>query len=215
MTSASGRNSLAIVLLITLLSFTLPLRRQQQVSHNYKVDERISVRIVFVNFAPADERTVRMAMSSMFTCECTQAFKDADLLSPLEVVLQTGIILRPSEDIYIYKGRLTELGLMYEETRKRYASQFSSGRAPAGIVRPFRQGVQLTVDGRPRLFLHSIAFLGESFLFGRPSLREVLIHEMIHAGGQPPTPGRLGALRHDLAGFEHYDRIMAACSGHN
>ena len=48
-------------------------------------------------------------------------------------------------------------------------------------------------------------------LFGTMSLHEVINHEFMHAGGQPPTPGFWGGLGHDLAGFSHHSTILEAC----
>jgi hypothetical protein len=165
--------------------------------------------ISFVNFQPNEEMRLRKAMAPLFTSRCTEAFTNANLRSPLDITTEEGVVLRPSSDLYLYSAE--ELGLVYDQTRRTYSAEFSSGRAQAGSVTYMRNGVRLTTDGRPRIFIHDSAFLGESFLFGTISLKDVLTHEFIHLGGQPPTPGWLGPLQNDLAGFEHYDEIMGAC----
>jgi hypothetical protein len=206
MTAETRRNSFIFgLLLLALTSGCLPRQRQ---SGSHAVREEISAGMIFVNFHPHDKRQIREAASSLFTGRCTEAFIAAGLRSPSEVVLESRVVFRPSIDLYLYAAR--QLGLRYEQTRRLYKSEFSSGNAQAGTINPVLYGQRLTFDDSPRIFLHPTAF-DESILFGRRQLREVLIHEFIHAGGQPPKPGWLGSLRHDLAGFAPYNRIMKAC----
>lgn len=203
---ASRLSVIIVILLITLAGLRLPPARQPQL---YPLDERITARMIFMHLTPQQKQRIMDDASSLFTKRCSEAFITADLLSPTEVVLNSEVIFRPSTDLYIYKAR--ELGLRDELIRKTYAAQFSSGRAQAGVVRAMRRGIPMTVDGRPRVFLHDTAFYGKSILLGTVPLREVLIHEFIHLGGQPQTYGWLGPLGHDLEGFPHYGRIMEAC----
>jgi hypothetical protein len=174
----------------------------------YSIDEGIADGVILINFTSEEENEIKEALASLFTEQCTRAFDEAKLRSPLEVALSSGMIIRPSADLYINSAKL--LGLRYERTRLLYAAEFSSGRAQAGTI-SVMAGVRLTLDGRPRIFLHDTAFLGESLLFRRLSLRQTLIHESVHMGGQPPSPGVFGPLRDDLAGFGPYARIIEAC----
>ncbi len=199
-------NIIAVTLLIALASSHL---RREQRPVTYPLRDEVLAGMTLANLTPGQKRQVMEAASSLFTGRCTEAFITSGLRSPYEVVVTTGVVFRPSTDVYTHSAR--ELGLRDERTRKAYAMEFSSGRAQAGTVSPMRRGIALTLDGRARVFLHDTAFYGESFWLGTISLREVLIHEFIHVGGQPPTPGWLGPLRHDLAGFAHYSRIMQAC----
>ncbi len=171
------------------------------------VDESVSAKMSIMNFDGQEEAKIREAATTLFGRRCTEAFTTAGLRSPLQVVSELGVLIRPSKDLYLYTAR--DLGLTHDLIRKTYAAQFSTCRAQGGTIRPLNGEVRLTVDDRPRIFLHDSAFLGESLLFGRLSLRNVLTHEFIHAGGQPPTPGWLAW--HDLAGFRHYDTILKAC----
>lgn len=206
MDSSVGRAEFfAVVMLVVLVGCQQP--KQQKV---WYVEEPISAGIKVIKAGPYKERLIREAASSMLQDPCTQAFDEADLRSPLQLVTKGGVVIRLSSDLYIYTAK--ELGLVSEATRRAYAWDFSTGNAQGGTVSGMRKGVQLTVDGRPRIFLHETAFMGESFWQRRLSLRGVLIHEFIHAGGQPRTPGILGPLQDDLMGFPHYDRIMKACS---
>jgi hypothetical protein len=165
--------------------------------------------IVLNHFSRGEATHIRAAMSTLATPRCTEEFDRAGLRSPLQVIIEDGVVMYRSEDLYLYSAN--QLGLVSEQTRHAYAVQFSSGRAQAGTVSATLFSTQLTLDGRSRIFLHDTAFIGESFLLGTYSLRDVLIHEFIHIGGQPPTPGLLGSFRHDLAGYKYYDDIMAAC----
>ena len=101
-----------------------------------------------------------------------------------------------------------ELGIDPRTNIEGYKDKFSSG-AQAGTIRDIGEA-RRTIDGRPRIFLSSSAFVGESYLAGRFSLTDVLTHELIHAAGQGPKPGRLG-LGHDLSGYEPHDDILEAC----
>jgi len=72
--------------------------------------------------------------------------------------------------------------------------------------------VQLTTNGSTQIYLdRAWAFNGESWWDRTFSFQDVMSHEFIHGGGQAPKPGRLGGLRHDLAGFGPHDSILAAC----
>ncbi len=160
-------------------------------------------------FEPEEERAVRGALRGKFTRRCTEAFHRAGLPSPLEVALAKGIVIRPARDLW--KKEIGALGFVYDETRVRYQSEFSSGWAQGGTVPAERYGWALTVDGRARVFLYDSAFAGESYLFRRFDLEDVLTHELQHVCGKGKTPGRLGFLTHDLKGFEYHDYLLASC----
>jgi hypothetical protein len=173
----------------------------------YLIDEAIYDETDFVNLDFEKEMQIRQAMAPLFSPCCTVAFSKAGLRSPLEVMAEDGVVYWPSTELYHQSA--TELGLVYDETRRTYWRAFSGCRAQAGTVSPMRNGIRLTTDGRARIFLHDTAFMGESFIFGRLSLHDVLTHEFIHVGGQPKTPRLF--FEHDLANFEFYDEIMEAC----
>jgi len=165
--------------------------------------------VSLLNFTPDEEAALRKELTPLFTRKCTVAFDKAGLKSPSAVAATQGVVIRPSADLYQYSA--ANLGLANEEAQRAYMEEFSSCRAQAGTVPHVLYGVPLTFDGRPRIFLHGTAFMGESFLLRKLSLHDVLVHEFIHVGGQPPTPGWLGVLQDDLAGFDHYDEVMGAC----
>lgn len=207
MSRAACGLSVIVILLITIAGLRLPPARQHL---TYPLGERVAAGMILTHFTSQQRRQIMDEASSLFTKQCSEAFIAADLLTPTEVVLNSEVVFYPATDLYIYDAG--QLGLRAERTRKAYALEFSDGHSQAGTIRAKRRGVPMTTDGRPRIFLHDTAFYGESFLLGTVPLREVLVHEFIHLGGQPQTYGWLGPLRHDLAGFPHYNRIMEACS---
>jgi|ERR1041385_3013420 hypothetical protein len=174
----------------------------------YDVDDSTFEKLELTNFSKAEKEAIRAEMRSLFSPRCTAAFSGAGLRSPLEVVTEKGVVLRPSIDLYGYTAN--ELGLVSDATRRAYWEEFSSCSSQAGTVSAKLYGVRLTTDGRARVFLHDTAFQGESFIFRKLSLHDVLVHEFMHVGGQPPTPGWF--FQHDLAGFKYYDEIMRACN---
>jgi hypothetical protein len=174
----------------------------------FDVDESSFDKVEFINFLPEEKQAVLKEFRRLVQPQCIMAYSRAGLRNPLEVITQEGMVLRPSVDLHKYSAR--QLGLVSETTRRVYWEDFSSCRAQAGTVSVKLYGVYLTTDGRARLFLHDTAFQGKSFIFRKLSLHDVLVHEFMHVGGQPPTPGWF--FQHDLAGFDHYDEIMRACN---
>ena len=165
--------------------------------------------ITFKGFDEYEEARLREALRAKFTRRCGEAFNAAGLPSPASVILNSGLVIRHANDLWLKE--ISALGLVYEETKMEYRSQFSSGRAQAGTVPYMRGGWRLTVDGKARLFIHDSSFFGASFVDRRFDLEDCLSHELVHMSGMPETPGWFGFLRHDLAGFEPHDRILAAC----
>jgi hypothetical protein len=173
------------------------------------IDPSVFDHIVLKGFSKTEEALIRDALVPKFTGQCTEAYHWVGLRSPWEVAWESGIVIQYSRDLYVKQA--ADLGLVYTETRDSYQAEFSSGRAQAGTVIPVLYDTVLTTDGRPHIFVHDSAFAGESLLSRTLPLGDVFGHEMIHMGGQPPTPGWLGFLDHDLAGFEPYDFLMDAC----
>lgn len=198
-----------ILFLIVLLLVTLVYRRPtvSPAPVPPDADELINRGTTFIGIEPHDENRIRKELRHLVTPRCGEAFKVAHLQSPRELFMTTGVVFYPSELLYLYPAR--DLGLISERTRIEYKKEFSTGRVQAATVSAKLYGVARTLDGRPRFFIHETAFLGESLIFDRLSLSDVLAHEFIHAGGQPPTPGWF--FQDDLGGFKDYDKIMEAC----
>ncbi len=175
----------------------------------WPVDMSLVRRIDMPSFDKDEKKRLEEVMPHKFTKKCELAFHNANLMSPSDIIIKAGLVIRPARDLWLKDS--DTLGFVYPNTRGDYQSEFSSGRAQAGTVPFMREGRTLTVDGRARIFIHDSAFFGESFWARRLSLSDVLTHELIHVGGQPKTPGWFGFLQDDLAGFEQYEAILEAC----
>jgi len=198
-----------VTLAVTLIGLRLFPSRTNTVFIVEPIDFWVFDQIIFKSFSKRKTAVMRDALLPKFTRPCREAFERAGLRSPSQMAWESGIVIQYFGDLYDMEAE--ELGLMYNETRDSYKWEFGTGLAQAGTVPHVLYGVVLTTDGRPHIFIHDSAFFGESFWLGTSSLSDVLTHELIHAGGQPPIPGWFGPFQHDLAGFEQYDEIIEAC----
>jgi hypothetical protein len=206
----TGRNIILILLVATTIISCRPYLPQKEMRNSAgRIDPKYDRKVIVINFDRADERRIREEIAGLLTPRCTREFEIHGLRSPARLLQEVGVIIRPAEDLFDHSAQ--DLGLMGEEIRQAYWDEFRTGHAQAGTISPVLYGVRRTTDNTPRIFLYPTAFLGESFWFGRFSFREVMIHEFIHAGGQPPKPGPLVFLQHDLEGYKPYDAIINAC----
>jgi hypothetical protein len=176
------------------------------------VDASILNLIVFEGFSEREIERILAALLPKLGGRCVEAMNGAGLRSLEQVIRETGLTIKHSRFLYLRSAKANKLA--DERLQDKYKDDFSTGRAQAGTIPPERSGRRLTTDGRTYIYLHDSAFLGDSFLalfLGWHTLEDLLTHELIHAGGQPPTPGLLGPVQHDLAGYEHYERVMDAC----
>jgi hypothetical protein len=168
--------------------------------------------IIFKGFSAREREAIRAALLRKLTNRCGRAFNEAGLLNLQQVIDRIGLTIKHSRFLYIQGAAANHLA--DDRLQNKYKDNFSTGRAQAGTVPHIRFNKRLTTDGLVHIYLHDSAFLGDSFLaplLGWSTLDDLLTHELIHAGGQPPKPGLFGPVRHDLAGFSHYDRIIRAC----
>lgn len=167
--------------------------------------------ITIEHFNDSHTQDIRGALNRLFSDPCTAAFRKYHLTPPIESKL-AGIIIRPATDLINLAS--AQLGIS-EQTRNAYREQFFGGtansNAQGGTIPGSRNGKNITSDGRAQVYLAGSAWVGESYLFNAFSFQDVVSHEFIHVGGQPPEPGALGSWRHDLAGFEGFDEILKAC----
>jgi hypothetical protein len=205
--STKGYMFFLLILLTLLVAYRQPKCECETEPAPADLEELIKAGVTFTNFTPSKKNMIRDELARLTTKRCTAAFEKAHLRSPRRLLVEAGVIFRPAKDVYLYSAR--DLGLVDERTRQAYALDLSSCRVQAATVSPVLGGVRRTIDARPRFFLHETAFYGESYLLGTYSFHEVIVHEFIHAGGQPPAPGWF--FQHDLASFPHYDKIMRAC----
>ncbi|HYG11642.1 MAG TPA: hypothetical protein VD835_16970, partial [Pyrinomonadaceae bacterium] len=76
----------------------------------YDVDDLTLDKVKLVNFSPAEDAAIRKELRHLLYPPCTVAFSKAGLRSPLEVVTEEGVVIRPSVDLYEYSAK--ELGLV-------------------------------------------------------------------------------------------------------
>ncbi len=198
-----------VILVVALVGAGLFTSRTNTVFIVEPIDPSVFDRVVFRSFSKRKEAMMREALLPKFTYRCGEAFNRAGLPTPWQMAWESGIVIQYFGDLYDMEAE--DLGLIYTETRDSYKYEFGTGLAQAGTVPHVLYGMVLTTDGRPHIFIHDSAFYGESFWLGTKSLSDVFTHELVHAAGQPPTPGWLGPIQDDLAGFEHYDEIIEAC----
>jgi len=171
--------------------------------------------ITIEGFDAGQAAQIKGAIGHLFTTKCADAYHNAHLRSPEEVVSHDGLVVRPS--FWLGEKTAQDLGLVSDETRIAYRDEFYTGTAysssQGGTIPAFSEnGTQLTTDGRTQMYLHTRwAFNGDSFLDRTFSLGDLMAHEFIHASPTGRVWGRLGRFRHDLAGFAPHDAILAAC----
>jgi hypothetical protein len=139
-------------------------------------------------------------MRFILTPKCDRAYEAEKLNSPSSIISDRGVVIRHAHDLE-YRSA-ADLGL---DSRTFRDAQRKVNEGQAGTV--------FGTDGRLHFFLNNKAFIGPTFDGRLSSLAEVLKHEFIHEGldsWPDPTP-IIGGLRHDLAGFPGYDRIMDGC----
>jgi hypothetical protein len=179
-------------------------------------DEIILSGVQIERFNDGDAKRIRDRILAIGNNEaCLKAFKDAGLESLIDIIFENGLVIRPSTDFL--NNTAQGLGLApqtFDKAKADFRFDKSAGRPQAGTIRGFTNGIRGTADGRTQIYLDGSAFLSRantSSFFGLDAFEDVITHELIHAGGQPSTPGMLGGLRHDLAGFEPYSKILEAC----
>jgi len=138
---------------------------------------------------------------------CESAFNQAGI--DLKLLLGNGIIIA-SADI-MGRSRAEALNLT-EQAKKSGQRLVDDWNVPAFTTTNFEGMPQTVTDGKPHIFLNARAFSG-----GEAYLREVLAHELVHAGGYPPKePGFLarvvGGQDLDYLGAP-FKNIMKSCSG--
>ena len=148
------------------------------------------------HFSRDQESKLIDALAHLNSKPCREAYEKEGLRSPKTISNTRGAIVRPAEDLR--NRSAADLGLSPKTYRDAQA-KVNTGQA----------GTVFGADGRLHIFLHHTAFTGRSFLAGRLSLQEVVAHEFMHEGldeWRSHMPGR-----HDLAGWDGYDRILKAC----
>jgi hypothetical protein len=159
----------------------------------------INKRLKIEHFTPQQESWIRYELEPMLTLRCSQAFP-AGVNSPTGTILESGLTIRPAQDLYHRTAK--DLNLSERSLTDAINKVFGT----TGIV---QGGTTFGLDGGAQTYLHDRAFAGDTLWPGYHPLGEVLIHESIHGGGQPPIPV---PLFHDLWRWKYYKRIVKACS---
>jgi hypothetical protein len=204
--------------ILVLVELTQRLHQAYRFAYDKQASDQLlpqnpeSVDLVTIeHFNDSHTRDIRAAVKRLFSDPCTAAFRKYGLTPPIESQL-AGIIIRPATDLINLSPE--QLGIS-DQTRNAYREQFfgntANSNAQGGTIPGSRNGKNITPDGRAQVYLAGSAWAGESYLFNTFSFQDVVSHEFIHVGGQPPTPGKLGSWRHDLAGFKGFDEILKAC----
>lgn len=142
--------------------------------------------------------------------ECAKAFASAGLKSVKDLILG-GLVVGSSS--FLRDPDYNSTSGITEAARQLNLGAVGSTAAQGFTIRDIlddpRLGVQ-TNDGRARIFLNASAFGG-----GVLSLREVLVHELIHvAGKRGKDPSTIGAFfgEDDLSWFSpFYKNLLKAC----
>ena len=155
------------------------------------------------------EKLVRKTLGDIADNEkCAKAFIAAGLTDPLTNMIKKGLVIGPAT-LLTNPDNVNYIGVT-EAARRRDVEYVGSTSVQAITIRDHPGYLPDTTDGRARIFLNSSAFGG-----GRFSLREVLIHELIHVAGvdakEPSWWGKTFRGEHDLSYYEHYESIMEAC----
>ncbi|HEU0143207.1 MAG TPA: hypothetical protein VFQ47_00335 [Nitrososphaera sp.] len=97
-----------------------------------EVDESIYGTLHFINFDLHEETKIRGQLTPLLSTRACSAFMSAGLRSPRATIMETGVLSRSSNDLYLFSSR--KLGLAYNQTRTSYSREFSTMRAQAGTV---------------------------------------------------------------------------------
>ena len=163
-----------------------------------------------VGFDTAQEERIRQTLNSIQeNSRCAAAFaaalgiQPAGLIAQGIVIAHAGLLFNPDET--------QRIGIS-ENARQRAFKQGAVGSEGIQAF-TFRNNygpgypTNDTVDPRARVLLNASAFS-----VGTYSLREVLVHELLHVAGWPPSGWlRSKFNRTDLSHYDKYDEVMAAC----
>jgi RHS repeat-associated protein len=136
---------------------------------------------------------------------CRRAFEIVGLQT-INQTVEKGVVIGPATLLNNPANNST-MGIT-DAARQAYSAEFNKG-ANGGTIynmrgQPFPFASRQ--DQRPRMFFATTAF--DPGWFGGSYLRESIIHEFIHAGGQDPISSWIG---HDLSNYEWYDFLQESC----
>lgn len=140
--------------------------------------------------------------------KCSRAFEILGLQT-INQTVEKGLVIGPAT--LLSNSANNEMMGIVDGARQAYNNQFGTSSAQGATIRnipgqpnPFAS----RGDQRPRMFFASSAFSSNDG--GASSLREAMVHEFMHAGGQGKSPG-WSPWGHDLSGYEWYDFLQESC----
>jgi hypothetical protein len=174
-----------------------------------KIDAGVSAEspIKFLpGFSENQENEVYDTLQSIRESEpCAQAWAKYRGFTPGDLI-DKGLLLGLA---VLLRGSNQQIGIT-EASRARHASIVGSVSVQAVTIRNWPGYTnELLSDSRARVLLNLSAFGG-----GKYSLREVLVHELLHVSGwRGEVPGPWATLMGatDLSHFKDYEKIMDAC----
>jgi len=147
------------------------------------------------SYDPSREDRIEKAITALYTAECTKAFEDLGLESPMSLVNRKGVVVGPST-LSQNKANAAYVGVP-ESSLAKLKPYVGRSDLKAGTVRG-----ELTSDGRGRILLNASAFPA--------GLVGVFAHEFMHLAGvegrDPTWPWQ-----DDLSFDKKYQEAIDAC----
>ncbi|MGH9966661.1 MAG: hypothetical protein ACREBG_02345 [Pyrinomonadaceae bacterium] len=134
---------------------------------------------------------------------CRRAFEIVGLQT-INQTVEKGVVIGPAS-LLSNPANNSTLGIV-EGARRAYNNEFGSSSARAatiGILPGQPNPFSSRRDQRTRMFFSTYAFSGD-----QSSLRDDIVHEFIHAGGQPPISSLVGD---DLYNYDWRDFLLESC----
>ena len=151
-------------------------------------------------------RVMDQVIWMVVSISCAQAFRNAGLPTPAEILRDRGITYASPAILFTANG-YKAIGDWYNDEAKE-AGKPSALKVGVPAFTQFPKPYSDYPNARIVTFLQPGAFQETYYTF-----EETIIHEMIHAAGMGmsgssiPYPGS-----HDLSGYEHYKAILEACA---
>ena len=172
-----------------------------------------------INFLPNDGEVYspqkwnpiikQIIQSFLDNSDCVSAYAQADV--NLAELLKYGIDIGPSNSFQNMSAQQLKLN------QAQYNQGSAWSKSKGGLFTDAGPAITTvsgngTTDHVPKMFLRASAFEGGLFQSSISYLREVLAHELLHAGGWDPKPHKwtLGAQDLDWLG-ERFKRVMKRC----
>ena len=174
-----------------------------------------------MSYGKDKEKQIRDAVTKLLTEPCLDAFDDAKIshrdasfdifnfdpeiglkYNPWQLLYGKGVVIAPASTLLHMSAQA--LGIT-EDARLGY-QQFVWEPGVGGFtIRDIPGEPRGTTDGQVHIFLTA------NYFNGSLDSGEVMPHEFVHGGGQPPIPRIFPLPVHDLYGFPGYNKIIEKC----